>query len=142
VVSPAVGGFGAAEVASHSYRARHLANTTKRLAGLRRQLSSGSGTSWPGRARARVVEGRGPLQPPPPLLPVRLGVGLSPAVVSPGAGAAAVGAGDAGAAAGAAAEAGALPQARARPAQAPPPRLRRASGRQLSRRPQRRRRSS
>ena len=47
-LAPAVGGFGAAEVASHLYRARHLANTTKRVAGLRRQLSSGSGTSWPG----------------------------------------------------------------------------------------------
>jgi len=47
-LAPAVGGFGAAEVASHLYRARHLANTTRRVAGLRRQLSSGSGTSWPG----------------------------------------------------------------------------------------------
>ena len=58
-LAPAVGGFGAAEVASHLYRARHLANTTKRVAGLRRQLSSGSGTSWPGPGQGRGGGGAG-----------------------------------------------------------------------------------
>jgi hypothetical protein len=58
-LAPAVGGFGAAEVASHLYRARHLANTTKRVAGLRRQLNSGSGTSWPGPGQGRGGGGAG-----------------------------------------------------------------------------------
>jgi hypothetical protein len=62
-LAPAVGGFGAAEVASHLYRARHLANTTKRVAGLRHQLGSGNGPSWPGPGQGQGGRGPGPGAP-------------------------------------------------------------------------------
>jgi hypothetical protein len=62
-LASAVGGFGAAEVASHLYRARHLANTTKRVAGLRHRLGSGNGPSWPGPGQGQGGGRTGPAAP-------------------------------------------------------------------------------
>ena len=58
-LAPAVGGFGPPKWRRTCTGRCHLANTTKRVAGLRRQLSSGSGTSWPGPGQGRGDGGAG-----------------------------------------------------------------------------------
>lgn len=55
-LAPAAAGFGAAEVASHLYRVRSMANAVQRASGLRSQLAAGTSTSsgstrWPGPGR-------------------------------------------------------------------------------------------